>query len=65
MTDGLDVNGLEMEGTYVKKENLLSTKPIPLSKIILRVRNNVLDIYLLTRKNPKGIRAVCKVRDLK
>jgi len=42
-------------GGYVKKVNLLSIMLITLSKIVARVAEGVLDVYLSTRKDLKDI----------
>ena len=51
------------ERGYVKKANLLPTMPISWYKIVMRVRNSVLDVYLSNEKDSKGIGPVWKTGD--
>jgi len=48
---------------HVKNANLLLTMPIPWSEIVIRVGLYVLDVYLSTVEDSKGIGPMWKVGD--
>ena len=52
------------DGGNVKNVNLLPTMSIPSSKIVMRVGEGVLDVYILNKKDPKGIGTVWKDGDV-
>jgi len=51
-------------GGYVKSANLLSTMSIPWSKIIVRVGEGALGVYISNIKDLKGIGAMWNVGDM-
>jgi len=52
----------EME--VCQKAKLVSTMSIPSSKIIVRVGEDELDVYISNRKGPQGIGPLWKVGDM-
>jgi len=57
-------SGNEWGGGYVKNAHLLLTMPIPWSKTVVRVGEGALNVYILSRKNLKGIGLMWKVGDM-